>query len=156
MAGNGRRRKRSDGLLVSALAAGLSVKAAAERAGVGARTVHRRLADPTFCQAVEEARREIIGRAVAKLAAASVRAADALRKLVASEDERVRLAAARWILRLMMQARQHEDLERRVAELEARLEPGRTEGPQDRRGTLGLFTPHPNGKESCRESEIAP
>jgi len=122
MAANGRRRKKDDGLLVAELASGATVRDAAQKAGLSERTAGRRLSDPAFCKLVEDAKREIIARATARLGAFAVHSANALGTLLASEDERVKLSAARWILRLMMMARNHEELERRVVELETRIE----------------------------------
>jgi hypothetical protein len=121
MATKGRRQKKSDGPLVAALAAGLSVRAAAKKAGLAERTAYRRLDDPDFRRDVDEARRAIITRATSKLAASSTKAADALRRLLWSKDERVRLSAARWTLRLLTHMLDHQELSERVAALETRL-----------------------------------
>ena len=121
MATKGTRQKKADGPLVAALAAGMSVRAAAKRAGLAERTAYRRLDSPDFRRDVDKARREIISRATAKLAASSTKAADTLRKLLRSNDEHVRLAAARWTLRLLTTMLDHQELSDRVATLEARL-----------------------------------
>jgi hypothetical protein len=126
MAAKGRRQKKSDGPLVAALAAGLSVRAAAKKAGLAERTTYRRLADPAFQAAVKDASREIVTRATARLAASSTKAVDTLRRLLGSKDERVRLSAARWTLRLLTHLLDHEELSDRVAALETRLLNGET------------------------------
>jgi hypothetical protein len=112
---------RGDAALIAALAAGASVRAAARSAGVSERTAHRRLEDPPVQQAVEDARAEILARAVAKLTAASTEAAETLRRLLYSPMDFARLAAARSILELGSKLREHEDLAERVAALERRL-----------------------------------
>jgi transposase len=126
MATKGRRQKKADGPLVAALAGGLSVRAAAKKAGLAERTAYRRLDDPNFRRDVDQARREIITRATAKLAASSTKAADTLRRLLGSKDERVRLSAARWTLRLLTHMLDHEELSDRVAALENKLDGART------------------------------
>jgi hypothetical protein len=112
---------RGDAPLVASLAAGASERSAAKAGEVSERTVHRRLEDPTFRKAVEEARADIVRRAVAMLSAASTEAVDALRALLGSEMDFARLAAARAILELGLKMREQHDLAERVAALEARL-----------------------------------
>ena len=121
MAKHGRHERKQDGPLVAALAAGLSVRAAAQRAGVGETTAYRRLRDPAFRETVDRAKREIISRATARLAAGTTKAADTLRRLLDSGDERVQLAAARWILRLTTHLREHAEMEARIRNLETIL-----------------------------------
>jgi hypothetical protein len=74
---------------------------------------------------VKEASREIVTRATARLAASSTKAADTLRRLLESKDERVRLSAARWTLRLLTHLLDHEELSERVAILETKLNGGK-------------------------------
>lgn len=95
--------------------------AAARAGGVSEATVYRRLREPAFRQRVDEARDEIVTRAVARLSAASVEAADTLRALLRSSMDFARLAAARSILELGGKLREQEDLAARVAALEERL-----------------------------------
>ena len=61
MAENGRKRKGHSALLL-ALAGGKTVREAAREAGVGERTVHRRLRDSEFRVQLNEARAEMIAR----------------------------------------------------------------------------------------------
>jgi hypothetical protein len=117
--------KKVDGPLIAALAAGCTAGKAAQRAGCSVRTVARRRADPIFQAAVKAASREIVTRATARLAASSTRAADTLRRLLGSKDERIRLAAARWTLRLLTHMLDHEELSDRVAALENKLDGAR-------------------------------
>jgi hypothetical protein len=119
MAENGRLRKKREVIFQAAIAGGATIRRACKRAGMAERTAYRRLADPQFALEVDNLRREMLTRATARLSATAARAADALRKLLGSEDERVRLAACRWVLQLGSQLREREELERRVAELES-------------------------------------
>ena len=117
MAGGDRRN--ADSALLAVLAGGATVQVAAQRAHVSERTVYRRLSDPAFRQRVTETRAEMVSRAVGQLADAGAEAATTLRALLGAESESVRLGACRAILELGVKLRESEDLERRVAELEA-------------------------------------
>lgn len=109
---------------VAALAAGASVVAAAKVAGISEATAHRRLREPETRKLVDDARAEILSRAVAKLTTSSTEAADTLRRLLYSESDFVRLAAGRCILELGARLREHQDLAARTTALEARLMKG--------------------------------
>ncbi len=112
-------RKNADSALIAALAAGMTREAAAERAGVGVTTVYRRLADPDFQQQLDEARSEYVNQTVARLTAASTAAAATLLRLLDARSESVRLQAARSIIELGAQLRKTEEIEQRLAALEA-------------------------------------
>lgn len=129
-------RKGGDSALVAALAAGASVEAAAKSAGMSARTAYRRLEDPAIRKLIDEARAEIVARAVAKLSAASTQAADTLRRLLYSDSDFARLAAARSILELGMKFREHGEMSERLAALESLME-AQGEKPQRLAGTGG-------------------
>ena len=123
MADRGRHRGRAhaDAALVAALAAGRTAQDAAREAGVSERTVYRRLDDPAFKRQVDEARAEMLARAVAMLTSASVEAVETLRGLLGSPMDFARLAAARAILEVGHKYREQLDLAERVAALEERL-----------------------------------
>lgn len=110
--------------LVVALAHGASVTSAAKSAGVSEATCYRRLQEPAFRRLVDDARSEIVKRAIAKLSAASTEAADTLRRLLYCRSDSTRLAAARTILELGAKLREHEDLTARVRALEERAGKG--------------------------------
>lgn len=105
-------------MLVAALAAGCTYEAAAEQASVSERTVRRRLDDPAFRKQVDDARAEILGRAVARLTSASVRAVETLEALLGSEMDFARLSAARAILELGVKLREQTELAARIDALE--------------------------------------
>ena len=113
-----RGRKNADDALTVALAVGATVQEAARKAGIGERTVYRRLADPAFRRRVAELRGEMIGRALGKMADGMTAAADTLRKLLKAEGESVRLGAARSILELGNKLRESVELEERLCALE--------------------------------------
>jgi hypothetical protein len=124
-------RGRGETALIAALAAGASVQAAARAGGLSERTVYRRLEDPAFRKSVNDARTEIVSRSVAKLSAASTEAAETLRKLLYSDKDFTRLAAARTILELGARLREQQELTERIAALEEQLA---EHGPTTKRG----------------------
>src|SRR5262245_61428781 len=99
-AGGRKRRGRSgaDELLALGLASGLSIVDAARAAGVSERTARRRLGGEGFAGRVDELRDRMVSQAVGRLADATTEAADALRSLLRSGQEYVRLSAAREVL----------------------------------------------------------
>ena len=116
MAGGDRRD--ADQALIAALAAGATKQEAARLAGVGERTLYRRLEDPDFRSRVDRARVELIHRTVGRLADASAVAVTTLRSLLEADRESVRRGARRAILESGLKLRQSEELERRIAALE--------------------------------------
>lgn len=122
MAENGRRK--GDTALLTALASGQTVRDAAQAAGIGERTAHRRTADPAFRQLVASARASMIGQALGRLADGMTAAADKLRQLLEAESESVSLGAARLILELTVRLRESVELEERLTALEQRFNKG--------------------------------
>lgn len=112
MAHNGRP-KGEDGLVIG-LASGLTVRDAAQRAGIGERTAHRRLGAAAFRQRVAEARTNMLDRAIGQLADAATEAVATLRQLLAAEESNVRLAAARAILETGRKLRESHELAQRL------------------------------------------
>ena len=119
MTAGDRGKRGADAPIVTSLAAGASVPAASRAGGVSEATVYRRLREPEFRQRVDEARSEIVSRAVARLSAASTEAVDTLKRLLYVDSDFVRLGAAKSILEMGMKLREHQDLAERVAALEA-------------------------------------
>ncbi len=117
LAGNGKRK--GDSALVAALAAGMTVKDAADAAGVRERTAHRRLEDAGFRREVAGARARLVEHALGQLADASAEAVTTLRALLHAEGESARLGAARSILELGTKLRESVEFEARIARLEA-------------------------------------
>ena len=125
MADFGRPGRKHETKLVIALAGGATVRTAAKAAGIGERTAHRHLEDPDFRRQVQKARAAMIDQATGQLARSSTRAAGTLRKLLASADERVKLAAARHVLTLLTHLRESGELLERLEALEAAVNNGR-------------------------------
>jgi hypothetical protein len=114
-------RQTRDESLVVALARGETIAEAARQSGWSPRTAWRRTDDPEFMQRVRRARADMVGRAAGGLANAAVDAVETLRGLLNSEAEAVRLAASKNILDLACRFRASEELERRIVDLEERV-----------------------------------
>src|SRR5262249_45162798 len=110
--------KKTDEVLVLHLASGTTVEAAAELAGISRATAFRRLKDVEFQRRVKQARGEMIERAAGHLAAGATEASITLRNLLASECEKVRLAAAKTIIEGVLKVRDATEFEERLAQLE--------------------------------------
>jgi len=120
VAGDGR--QNADTALLAALVAGATVADAASRAGVGERTVFRRLDDPAFRGELSILRRRLLDDAVAEMTDATVEAARTLRALTSpNEAASVRLGAARAIIELGIRLRDHSELEARLEAVETVL-----------------------------------
>ena len=90
-------RQRRDELLVVALAKGESNVMAAKLGGGSLRTVDRRMADPTFRDEVQKVRNGLVATAAGRIAGLMDDATDALKELLGSETEAIRLSAARTV-----------------------------------------------------------
>jgi hypothetical protein len=90
--------RKGQAVFLTALAGGATVRDAAREAGISERTAHRRMRDPGFRYFLERLQVVFIDRAVGRLAKASTAAADRLRDLLDSPSEKIRLAAARYVL----------------------------------------------------------
>jgi hypothetical protein len=115
-------RKRADGALIAALASGTTVQAAAQRAGVSEATAQRRLRDPHVVAAIQDARDQMVERAVGVASDGLVAAAATLRKLLAADSDAIKLGAARSLLELGPKLKDFADLSREVAELKSDVE----------------------------------
>jgi uncharacterized coiled-coil protein SlyX len=110
-----------DDALIASLVSGDSYEEAALAAGCGARTVSRRMADPAFRQALQEARAEVLSRATSKVSCAMTKAVDTLVKLLDSLNDTASLGAARAILDGACKLRSAVEIESRLAALESAL-----------------------------------
>jgi hypothetical protein len=109
-------------LVATSIASGLSIRAAARKAGVGERTAYRWHAEsPGFAALVAKLRDATLNRTVGKLVKASTRAAEALAQLIKSPDEVIRLRACTAILDAGIRVRDHAEVLGRLTELESTL-----------------------------------
>ncbi len=120
MAQNPGQQRRHD-VLVAALARGVSHSAAAQQSGFSRRTVQRRLDDSTFRDEVRRTRDGLMSEAAGRVAGLMESACDALRDLLASGDEDVRLSAAKATFDFALKLRTNADLESRLQTLEDRI-----------------------------------
>jgi hypothetical protein len=150
----GRGTKGGDEALIAALAAGASPAAAAAQAKVSARTAFRRLADPVFRRRVDDARAELLERAVGRLTAVGALAGDRLFKLMQEADSQaVQLGAARAVLDFMFQGAQVHTLARAVEDLKRQVEElsrGRRDPPGGGEEAAG-----PGGEPPGRDPDAA-
>jgi hypothetical protein len=117
------RRRKADADLILALACGATPENAAQKAGLGLRTVYRRLAEPGFRARVDAVRADIVRRLAGVLTTASIGAINTFTTLQASAvSESVRLGAARATLELGCKLRESVELTERLAAVEVRLE----------------------------------
>jgi type II secretory pathway component PulF len=118
-------RRNVDHNLLTALACGATVEAAARSAGISESTVYRRLRQPAFSQRLQEVRADMVQRTSAMLTASGMEAVKTLLALQqASTPASVRLGAARAILEIGLKVREVADLERRLSALEQQLSAG--------------------------------
>lgn len=107
-----------DDALILALAAGATVRKAAEQAGISERTAHRRLADADFRRAVSEARDRMFDAAFGRLAGLANKAAETLERLMESDKPSEALGAAKAVLQLGPRLRDYAKFEERINRLE--------------------------------------
>ncbi|HEV3446504.1 MAG TPA: hypothetical protein VG099_17805, partial [Gemmataceae bacterium] len=104
--------------LILALAAGATVREAAEQAGIGERTAHRRLSDADFRRAVSEARGRMFDAARGRLAGLASKAAETLERLMESEKPAVALGAAKAVLEVGSRLGKSTEVEEGISLLE--------------------------------------
>jgi hypothetical protein len=101
-----------------AIARGLPISQVAQETKISQRSLFRWMAeDEPFQMLVEDHRRELRSQAYGRLSDWGVRASDTLGQLLSSEDERMRLQAARSLLAALGDMRPMEKVEEQVAEL---------------------------------------
>jgi len=105
-------------LAAQALANGATVADAAQQAGACERSVYRWLAHPRFRRRVAKLQQAMVRQAAARMAEGMAEAAAALRELLQSKDEAVRLRAARALVELGSRLRDSVELEARLVDLE--------------------------------------
>jgi hypothetical protein len=116
---SGKRRRRGDAALQTALACGNTVAQAALKANLSERTAYRRLQDTEFQKGIEALRADMVRRAAAVLIAAGQLAVKTLIELqAATVPASVRRRAARDLIELGDRLRQATVVEKRLVTLE--------------------------------------
>lgn len=95
---------------------------AARRVGVSERTIHRYLTDEQFQLVFKEAKMRLLDAAILKLRNGSSDAVDTLIEILkdACAPHAARVAAARSVIQLAIEAEQVQDVEKRLHQLEQR------------------------------------
>ena len=131
--------------MLQALACGASVEHAARKAGVGQRTVYRRLADAEFVRKLQDLRTEMVQRTAGMLSGAGLGSVKVLVDLQAdvSVPAGVRRRSARDVLEMGLKFREATELEQRLAAVEVRLA-GAAPTAEDRRADAGAVRDEPS------------
>ena len=126
MAGHGTKFGRKQEDAIAALLTQRNVDEAARAAGIGTRTLLRWLQLPEFQKAYRDARRAAFSQSIARLQQGASAAATTLLKTMIDPDTpaSVRIRAAECIMNHATKAIEIEDIEARVAALEAASESG--------------------------------
>jgi hypothetical protein len=124
MKDHGEKLSRKQEALISALLLAPTLADAAHTAGIGEVTAWRWLKEPTFQGAYREARRAVVQHAITQVQRATGEAVETLRSVMQDADApaSARVSAARVILETAVRAVELEDLEARIAALEAAQE----------------------------------
>jgi transposase len=118
-------------LALPVIAAEPTIDGAAEKIGVTRKTIYEWLKREPFKQALEEARKEYVESAFRTMRLAAKQAADKIVKHMDCSDEKVSLRAAEDIIEFAKEFISLEDYERRIKELEERLDQAQAEaGPR--------------------------
>jgi hypothetical protein len=112
------RPRKDDEIIVGALALGKTYPQAARIAGVGERTVSRRMQDPAFAQRVRAARAAAAAENAAELAALMPKAIGVLGDLLYDAESGIRLRAAQVVFKVGLEYRERAELEERLRILE--------------------------------------
>lgn len=113
-----RRRAVADELILEALAAGVAYADAGSAAGVSARTVRRRMADPLFAAELARRRAVRVSDLTGQMMGLGARAVSVLGEALEAEAVGDRLRAANLILTALRRYRADGDLELRLTALE--------------------------------------
>jgi hypothetical protein len=89
--------------------------------GISTRTIRRKMARPKFRRLIAELRDEFIGQALGRLADNMTRAADSFTTSLDSDNEALRLRAARGMLSLGLRLRDSVELTERIRQVEEEL-----------------------------------
>ena len=124
MRAHGEKLSRKHEQTIAALLTCDSITAAAADCGVAEATVHRWLKDVVFQTAYREARRAVVQHAIAQVQRATGDAVETLRSVMQDREApaSARVSAAKAVLETAVKAVELEDLEARIAALEAASE----------------------------------
>jgi molybdenum-dependent DNA-binding transcriptional regulator ModE len=121
MTGHGEKLSRRQEQAIAALLAQPSIAGAAKAVGIGEKTLWRWLQREDFEEAYQIARRRVVDQAIARVQAGMAEAVQTLRSVMNNKKTAAsaRVSAARAMIGFGFEAVQMEDLEKRIAALEA-------------------------------------
>src|SRR5215475_12667543 len=121
MAGHGENLSHKQEQTIAALLTAPNLADAAHHAGIGGRTLLRWLKETAFQAAYREARRAVVQHAIVQVQHATGEAVETLRSVMQAADApaSAKVSAAKTILETAVKAVELEDLEARIATLEA-------------------------------------
>ena len=124
MIGHGEKLSRKQDQIITALVSCASITEAAAQCGLAEVTVRRWLKQEAFQQAYRDARRQVVQQAIVQVQQATGEAVETLRQVMQDTDApaSARVSAAKAILDTAVKAVELEDLEMRIAALEAAQE----------------------------------
>ena len=125
MKGHGEKLSRKQDTFISALLTTPTLADAAHTVGIGEVTAWRWLKEPTVQTAYREVRRAVVTQAIAQVQRATGEAVETLRAVMQDPEApaSAKVSAARTILETAVKAVELEDLEARIAALEAQGQP---------------------------------
>jgi hypothetical protein len=125
MEAHGEKLSRKQELAIAALLTCSAITDAAKQCGIGEVTLHRWLKDATFQAAYREARRAVVQQAITQVQRATGEAVETLRNVMQDRESpaSAKVSAAKTILETAVKGIEIEDLEARIAALEAQGEP---------------------------------
>ncbi len=117
------RTDRRDDLLIQALIANPTVRAAAKAAGIGETAAYARMKDPDFLKRYDAARYDLLKQNTAAVQGHIRAAIDAMGEIVNDPDtpQQIRLNAAEAIIRTALKLTEQTDILTRLAAVEERL-----------------------------------
>ena len=124
MSGHGEKLTHKQERAIAALLIAPSVTAAAQQIGVNENTLLRWLKDPAFERAYKEARRAVVQQAIVRMQQLCSKVVTKLEELIDDPDAPAssRVTAMKTVLEMSWKAIELEDLETRIAALEAHRE----------------------------------
>ena len=124
MSGHGEKMGRKQEQAIAALLQQPTIMAAADSLGIGEATLWRWLQQPAFEEAYRRARQAVVDQAISQLQQATGQAVATLQEVQRDPDAPAssRVTAAKAVLEIAFKLRASEELERRLATLEEKLQ----------------------------------
>lgn len=124
--GHGEKRSRKEEQAIAALLATSTIPEAAAHSGLSENTLRGWLKDRSFASAYRQARARVLDEATAQIQKATTAAVQTLTAVMADEaaPASARVSAAKEVLATALKVREIDELEARLAALEARIQQG--------------------------------